>query len=169
MLKFGTAEESTLSPVAQKLLGIAIVIVADAATAVLSQTAKHIEFHDSPEVKTPPGFSHAAVVSGGRLVFVSGQVGRDKQGKMPSDFRGQTAGAFANLKLVLAAAGAKPEDVIKLNYYVVGLNHEKLVTLREQRDQFLAGAHPPASTLAGVQALAQEDIQVEIEAVAALP
>ena len=136
---------------------------------VFSQTAKHIEFRDSPEVKTPPGYSHAAVVSGGRLVFVSGQIGRDKQGKMPSDFRGQAAGAFANLKAVLAAAGAKPGDVVKLNYYVVGLNHEKLLTLREVRDQWLEGRHPPASTLAGVQALAQEDIQVEIEAVAALP
>ena len=138
-------------------------------SARFSQTAKHIAFHDSPEVKTPPGFSHAAVVSGGRLVFVSGQVGRDKQGKMPPDFRGQAAGAFANLKAVLAAAGAKPQDVVKLNYYVVGMNHEKLVALREVRDQWLAGAHPPTSTLAGVQALAQEDIQVEIEAVAALP
>ena len=134
-----------------------------------SQTAKHIEFRDSPEVKTPPGFSHAAVVSAGKLVFVSGQVGRDKSGKMPADFRGQAAGAFANLKLALAAAGAQPQDVVKLNYYVVGLNHEKLVALREVRDQWLAGSHPPTSTLAGVQALAQEDIQVEIEAVAALP
>ncbi len=136
---------------------------------VFSQTAKHIEFRDSSEVKTPPGFSHAAIVTGGKLVFISGQVGRDKQGKMPSDFRGQCAGAFANLKMALAAAGAKPEDVVKLNYYVVGMNHEKLVALREARDQWLAGHHPPTSTLAGVQALAQEDIQVEIEAVAALP
>ncbi len=136
---------------------------------VFAQAAKHIEFRDSPEVKTPPGFSHAAIVSPGKLVFVSGQVGRDKQGTMPADFRGQAVGAFANLKLALAAAGAKPADVVKLNYYVVGLNHDKLVALRAVRDQFLGGAHPPASTLAGVQALAQEDIQVEIEAVAALP
>ncbi len=135
----------------------------------LSQTVKHIEFRDSPEVKTPPGFSHAAVVSAGRLVFVSGQVGRDKQGKMPSDFRGQAAGAFANLTAALAAAGAKPGDVVKLNYYVVGLNHDKLAALRAARDQWLQGSHPPTSTLAGVQALAQEDVQVEIEAVAALP
>ncbi len=146
-----------------------LLTIALGSVVMLSQTAKHIEFHDSPEVKTPPGFSHAAVVTAGRLVFVSGQIGRDKQGKMPADFRGQAAGAVANLKAALAAAGAKPEDVVKLNYYVVGLNREKLLTLREVRDQWLDGRHPPASTLAGVQALAQEDIQVEIEAVAALP
>ncbi len=140
-----------------------------AASLFVFSQAKHIEFRDSPEVKTPPGFSHAAVVTAGRLVFVSGQVGRDKQGKMPADFRGLAAGAFANLKLALAAAGAKPEDVVKLNYYVVGLDHEKLLALRATRDEFLHGSHPPASTLAGVQALAQEDVQVEIEAVAALP
>ncbi len=136
---------------------------------MFSQAAKHVEFRDSPEVKTPPGFSHAAIVNGGKLVFVSGQVGRDPRGKMPADFRGQCAAAFANLTLALAAAGAKPADVVKLNYYVVGLNHEKLVALRETRDQWLAGAHPPTSTLAGVEALAQGDIQVELEAVAALP
>ncbi len=152
-----------------KRLAILSLIIVIGSIVVLSQTGKHIEFRDSPQVKTPPGFSHAAIVNGGKLVFVSGQVGRDVQGKMPADFRGQCAGAFANLKLALAAAGAKPEDVVKLNYYVVGMNHEKLVALRETRDQWLEGRHPPTSTLAGVQALAQEDIQVEIEAVAALP
>ncbi len=131
--------------------------------------AKPFEFRNSPEVKTPPVYSHAVVVNGGRLVFVSGQIGSDKDGKMPADFRAQAAGAFANLKAVLAAAGAKPQDVVKLNYYVVGLNQEKRMALRAAREQFTGPGHLPTSTLAGVQALAQEDIQVEIEAVAVLP
>ncbi len=139
-----------------------------ASVILLSQTAGKppFEFRNAPEVKTPPVYSHAVVISGGRTVFVSGQVGLDKDGKMPADFRAQAQNAFANLKAVLAAAGATPQDVVKLNYYVVGLNQEKRMALRAAREQLMGAAHLPASTLIGVQALAQEDIQVEIEAVA---
>lgn len=42
---------------------------------------------------------------------------------------------------------------MKLNHYVVGLNPDRLLALREVRDRFIAKEHPPASTLAGVQAL----------------
>jgi enamine deaminase RidA (YjgF/YER057c/UK114 family) len=59
-----------------------------------------------------------------------------------------------------AVAGDKPADQVKLNYYVVGLNHEKLVTLREARDRVIN--RPPASTQAGVQALFCDDVQVDI-------
>ncbi len=58
---------------------------------------------------------------------------------------------------------------MKLNYYVVGLNQEKRMAARVAREQFTGPGHLPTSTLAGVHALAQEDIQVETEAVAALP
>jgi 2-iminobutanoate/2-iminopropanoate deaminase len=93
----------------------------------------------------------------------------DKDGKMASDFTTQAKQAFTNLKLALAAAGAKPSDLVKINYFVVELNHDKLVALREARDGFIDKEHPPASTLAGVQALFREDVQVEIEAEAVIP
>jgi enamine deaminase RidA (YjgF/YER057c/UK114 family) len=133
-----------------------------------SQTAT---FVNSPELSTPPGYSHAAVVNSGKLIFIAGQVGFDKAGKMAGkdDFKVQAAQAFANLKAALAAAGAKPENLIKLNYYVVGLNHEKLLALRELRSNFVNKENPPASTLVGVAALFSEEAQVEIEAVAAIP
>ena len=105
------------------------------------------------------------------MVFLSGQVGLDKRGEMvgKEDFHAQVAQAFANLKSALAAAGGTPNDLIKLNYYVVGLNHDKLVAIRDVRDQLVNKEHPPASTLAGVQALFREDALVEIEAVAVIP
>jgi 2-iminobutanoate/2-iminopropanoate deaminase len=130
-----------------------------------------IEFKNSVELSTPAGYSHVAIVSSGKMLFVSGQVGLDKQGQMvgKGDFHAQTAQAFANLRSVLAAAGASTNDIVKLNYYVVGLNHERLLAVRDVRDQFIDKGHPPASTLAGVQELFREDALIEIEAVAVIP
>ena len=130
-----------------------------------------VKFENSPALAAPAGYSYAAVVSGGKMIFLSGQVGFNKQGEMvgKSDFHAQAAQVFANLKQALAAAGATPKDIVKLNYYVVGLNHDKLVALRDVRDQYVDKEHPPASTLAGVQALFRDDAMLEIDAVAVIP
>ncbi len=133
--------------------------------------SQSVAFANSPDLNTPPGYTHAVVVNSGKLIFIAGQVGLDKQGKMvgKDDFRAQAAQAFANLKAALAAAGAKPENLVKLNYYVVGLNHEKLLALRELRSNFVNKENPPASTLIGVASLFSEEASLEIEAVAAIP
>ena len=70
--------------------------------------------------------------------------------------------AFAQLETALAVAGAKPADLVRLNYYVVGLKHEKLITLREARDRLICKDRPPPSTRAGVQALFCDDVHLEI-------
>ena len=131
--------------------------------------AQSVEFKNPSDLSKPNGYSHVVVVNHGRLIFVSGQVGMDKDGKMAGDFAAQAKQAFTNLKLALAAVGARPSDLVKINYFVVGLNHDKLVALREARDGVIDKEHPPASTLAGVQALFREDVQVEIEAEAVIP
>ena len=130
-----------------------------------------VDFRNSPEISSPAGYSHAVVVSGGKMIFLAGQVGLNKHGEMVGreDFRAQAAQVFTNLRAALAAAGATSKDVVKLNYYVVGLNHDKLLALRDVRDQFIDKEHPPVSTLAGVQALFREDAMVEVEAVAVIP
>jgi len=150
-------------------------VLVTACTTALAQAVpgnkSKTEFRNSPDVSAPAGYSHVAIVNSGKMLFVSGQVGLDNKGQMvgKDDFRAQAAQAFTNLQFVLAAAGATSKDVVKLNYYVVGLNHDKLVSLREVRDQFVDKAHPPASTLAGVQELFREDALIEIEAVAVVP
>ena len=131
--------------------------------------AQSVEFKNPSDLSKPNGYSHVVVVNHGRLIFISGQVGMDKDGKIAGDFAAQAKQAFANLKLALAAVGAKPSDLVKINYFVVGLNHDKLVALRDARDGVIDKEHPPASTLAGVQALFREDVQVEIEAEAVIP
>ncbi len=134
----------------------------------LGQTA---EFKNPPELSKPNGYSHVVVVKQGKLVFVSGEVGMNDKGEIVSkdDFSAQAKQAFANLKIALNAAGASPKNLVKLNYFVVGLNHDKLLALRAVRDGFIDSSHPPASTLVGVQALFRDDALIEIEAEAVIP
>lgn len=117
------------------------------------------------------GYSHVVVTSPGKLVFISGQVARDKQGNLvgKGDLHAQTVQVFENLKAALAAAGATFNDVVKINWYVKDYKQENLAVLREVRTMYVNKDNPPASTLAGVAALAQDDYLIEVEAVAAIP
>jgi enamine deaminase RidA (YjgF/YER057c/UK114 family) len=125
--------------------------------------------HPVPEGVSPArGYSHVVEVSGGKLVFVAGQIALDAEGNVTGkdDLAAQTHQVLKNVEAALAAAGATFADVIKLNTYVVNLRPDMLPTIREVRSQYLAGANPPASTLVGVTALAFEGLLIEIEAVA---
>jgi 2-iminobutanoate/2-iminopropanoate deaminase len=122
------------------------------------------EFKNPPELSKPNGYSHIVIANAGKLVIISGQTGFNNKGEIQKEFSAQVRQAFENLKIALSAAGAKPADVVKLHYYVVGLNHEKLLAVRAARDSFINREHPPASTLVGVQSLFSEEAQVEIEA-----
>lgn len=156
-----------------KLLWMTMLAAAAVTGAAAQGTAAkpQVTFRNSPEIASPGGYTHAVVVQGGKMVFLSGQVGLNRAGEMvgKSDFHAQATQVFENLKSALAAAGATPKDIVKLNYLVVGLNHDKLVALRDVRDRFIDKEHPPASTLAGVQALFREDALLEVEAVAVVP
>ena len=117
------------------------------------------------------GFFHTTEGAGGRLVSVAGQVARDASGAIvgEGDLAAQTAQAFRNVETALGAAGLTPSDVVRLNYYVVDLDPEKVA-------QFGAGAAAAkadgvrmpkaASTMVGVTALVDPAYLVEIEAVA---
>lgn len=123
----------------------------------------------SPDLSTPRGYSHVVTASG-TMVFISGQIALDKEGKIvgPGDMRAQAAQVFENLKAALSAAGATFADVVKQNTYVVGLNAESIAAVREVRGRYLPDANPPASTLVGVTALAIDGLLIEIEMVAVI-
>jgi enamine deaminase RidA (YjgF/YER057c/UK114 family) len=122
------------------------------------------------ELSTPTGYSHVAVSSAGRTVHVSGQVAYDSTGRIvgKGDLRAQAVQVYENLKAALAAADASLADVVKTTTFVVELTPEKAQIMREVRGQFLSEDHRPASTMVGVTGLANPDLLVEIEAVAAL-
>ena len=127
-----------------------------------------IEFLNPPELCPTFGWSHVVAHSGGRTIYVSGQVGIDARGKVVGigDLRAQTEQAWENVRLALAAVGATMHDLVKTNLYVVGLKPEHVPILREVRAKFIKAEQPPASTLVGVSALVGADWLIEIEAVA---
>lgn len=112
------------------------------------------------------GYSQIATVTGGALVFISGQVALDKSGNVvgKDDFRAQVQQVFENLKAAIEAEGGTFDDVIKLNSYLVDLSH--LSDFREVRDQYVNVKNPPASTAVRVAGLFRPEFLVEIEAVA---
>jgi reactive intermediate/imine deaminase len=116
-----------------------------------------------------PGYSQAVEVRPGRIIYVAGQVSMDRSGKLvgEGDMRAQAQQTFENLKAALEASGAKFENVVKLNYYV--LDVAQLPAVREVRDKFVNAANPPASTAVEVKRLFREGFLIEVEAVAALP
>jgi len=118
----------------------------------------------------PAGYTQVVVVAEpGKLIYISGQTARNAAGEIvgKGDLRAQVTQAMENLRTALIAAGATMQDIIKLNYYVVNLTQDQVPIIRAVREQYLTGRHPPAATLVGVTALAQSDLMVEIEAVAA--
>jgi len=139
-------------------------------SSVRRQREKTVEKHcyNPPNIHTPRGYSHAVAVEGGRTIFIAGQVAFDQEANLvgKGDLRAQAEKALENLVAALAAAGARPADVVKINTYVVNYKPADLPIIREVRARVFPAEDPPASTLIGVQALALEGLLIEIEAIA---
>lgn len=127
-----------------------------------------------PGAAAPIGKYHHAVTvpAGVNLVFVSGQVGDHPDGSpVATDAEAQARQAFANLGVILEELGVTPADIAKLMTFVVGA--DSLVGFRAARDEVFAVWYPdgwvPAHSLAVVTALADPELLIEIEAVAAVP
>jgi enamine deaminase RidA (YjgF/YER057c/UK114 family) len=116
----------------------------------------------------PPAYSQAIKVTGAEtIVFISGQVDYDAQGKPghPGDFAAQARATYAALKAQVEAAGATLANVVKLTTYLTDIRHRtELVPIREE----FFGKKAPASTLVGVTALAMPGWQIEVEAIAVI-
>jgi enamine deaminase RidA (YjgF/YER057c/UK114 family) len=117
----------------------------------------------------PVGFSHGMKGSGD-LVFVAGQVGWNREGRMVSDDLAlQFAQALENVLDVVWAAGGSPTSVARMTVYVT----DKDEYLRKRKAIGEAwrkrmGKHYPAMALVEVKALVEDDAKVEIEATAVL-
>jgi enamine deaminase RidA (YjgF/YER057c/UK114 family) len=87
-----------------------------------------VQFIKSDTLPPSVGYSQAAVVKRGRLIYIAGQVSIDRSGKLvgPGDFRAQAEQTFENLKAALAASGATFDDVVKLNSYFVDIKQAPL-------------------------------------------
>jgi 2-iminobutanoate/2-iminopropanoate deaminase len=116
------------------------------------------------------GFSQAVVASGKRTLYVSGQTAWDSQKRLVAgaDLEGQTRQAFANLQIIVEAAGGTMADVVSLRIYVVDYRPEKAAAVGKALRHFFPGAAKPASTWVGVSALADPGFLIEVEATAVL-
>ena len=117
----------------------------------------------------PVGFSHGMKGSGD-LVFVAGQIGWNREGRMVSDDLAlQFAQALENVLDVVWAAGGSPTSVARMTVYVT----DKADYVRKRKAIGEAwrkrmGKHYPAMALVEVAALVEDDAKVEIEATAVL-
>jgi len=125
---------------------------------------------------TPPGWTPArgyahGIVTRGRLVFVAGQLGCDRDRKIVSeDFVLQAQAALANVMEVLAAGGALPVHMARMTWYVTDMREYMSSWPRLGAGyREVMGAHYPAMTAVAVSALVDPAAKVEIEVTAVVP
>jgi enamine deaminase RidA (YjgF/YER057c/UK114 family) len=128
-------------------------------------------FLNPATIAKPFGYTHVVEATApGRIIYISGQLGLDRNGKIvgkPGDFEAQAAQTFENMKAALVAVGAGFEHVVKLNNYLINMDH--LPIFRTVRDRFVNTAAPPASTLVAISQLAIKEALFEMEAIAITP
>jgi enamine deaminase RidA (YjgF/YER057c/UK114 family) len=115
----------------------------------------------------PKGYANG-IAAEGRLVFVAGQVGWDETGTFRThDFIGQVRQCLENTLAVLAEAGAGPEHVVRMTWYIT--DREEYLTNTESMGRVyreLMGRHFPTMTMVEVAALIESEAKVEIETTA---
>ena len=127
------------------------------------------------QILQPPGWprpkGYANGMAGeGRVVAVSGQVGWDAEGRFVEGFVAQVRQALLNIVAVLGEAGAGPEHVARLTWYVTrmdefrGAGRDLGLVWRE-----VMGKYYPAMSVVGVASLVEPEACVEIEALAIVP
>jgi enamine deaminase RidA (YjgF/YER057c/UK114 family) len=118
----------------------------------------------------PKGYSNG-ISTKGTLVFVAGQIGWTADGRFETDdFAGQFAQALRNVVAVCAEAGAKPEHIVRLAWFITS-KREYLAAVKEigaaYRD--IMGRHYPTMTVVEIGALIEDRAKIEIEATAVIP
>jgi enamine deaminase RidA (YjgF/YER057c/UK114 family) len=116
-------------------------------------------------------YSHMTRVKASEFLFIAGQVGVHKDGKLAGeDFEAQCAQTFANIEAALKSQGAGWGNIVEFTTYLVhsqDIANFMKFRLREFPKMFANGAYPP-NTLLMIDRLVQEALLIEVSAVAAL-
>lgn len=118
----------------------------------------------------PKGYANG-IATEGRQVYIAGQIGWNAEARFESDdLVDQTRQALRNIVRVLAEAGARPEHIVRLTWYVVD-KHDYMARNADLGKVYreILGKHFPAMTLVQVAALLEDRAKVEIEATAVIP
>lgn len=130
----------------------------------------HIEVLHPKSWRPALGYANGVAASG-RMIFTGGLVGWDADQQFVSDdFVEQAAQVLRNIVAVLAEAGARPEHLVRLTWYVTD-KHDYLSRLKDLGKVYRAiiGKHYPAMAMVQVVALVEDRARVEIEATAVIP
>ena len=113
------------------------------------------------------GFSQIVSSTGGKMVFLSGQVGWNESQQMADvdNLKIQTWQAFKNINIAMKAAGGTMADVVSMRIYIVERKLEESHYIQEALKAFFPTEQAPATTWIGVSALANKEFLVEIEAI----
>lgn len=129
-----------------------------------------METFNPPSWKRPKGYSNVVAASG-RMIFVAGQIGWDEQEVFHTDdLAAQVRQALRNVVTALQEAGAKPEHIVRMTWYLadrkeyLARQHEIGAAYRE-----IIGRHFPVMTAVQVAGFIEAKAQVEIEVTAMLP
>jgi len=117
----------------------------------------------------PKGYANG-MAADGRIVVTGGVIGWDHEERLADGFVPQVRQTLSNIAAILAEAGARPEHLVRLTWYVVDMD-EYLSNLKELGKAYRAilGAHYPAMALVQVVRLVEKSARVEIEATAVIP
>jgi enamine deaminase RidA (YjgF/YER057c/UK114 family) len=117
----------------------------------------------------PSGYANG-IAARGETIFVGGQIGWDAEGNFAEGIAAQVGQTLSNIAAVLAEAGAKPSDIVRLTWFVVDV--EDYVAARPAIGRAyvaVMGKHFPVMSVIGVSRLVEKQALVEIEATAVLP
>jgi len=118
----------------------------------------------------PKGYSNG-VTARGRMVVLAGMIGWDAEGRFPAaDLAGQARQALLNVRVLLDEAGARPEHIVRMTWYVTD-RREYLAQSRAIGLAFreIIGSFNAAMTAVEVSALMEDQAKVEIEVTAVIP
>jgi enamine deaminase RidA (YjgF/YER057c/UK114 family) len=133
-------------------------------------TDQSLQFLHPSHWKPAIGYSNG-VAATGRMVFTGGIIGWNAEQEFETDdFVGQVEQALKSIVEVLACAGAGPQHLVRLTWYVTD-KKEYLASLKDLGRVYKAviGRHYPAMALVQVVALVEDRAKVEIEATAVIP
>jgi enamine deaminase RidA (YjgF/YER057c/UK114 family) len=135
----------------------------------VSQHTPSTRFINPSTMPQPTGYTHIVEASGGRTIYIAGQVALDLAGNIvgPGDLRMQTQQVFEHQQAALAAVDGTFSHVVKLTYFLLDISQIQVV--REVRNSYITTQHLPASTAIEVRRLFRDELLIEVEAIAVIP
>lgn len=116
----------------------------------------------------PKGYANGIAASGAETIYTGGMIGWDANGQFPGrDFVKQVRATLENIVSVLAEAGAGPEHLVRMTWYITDKQAylDNLAGIGAAYRE-LIGRNYPAMAVVQVLALMEDEAMVEIEAIA---